>query len=163
MTTECTTERLEFGGLRRQRVVGRFDGGELGSDGGGHRAAGEDRAQASGSAHEVLPGSGAERPGGGAGLLPSDRPTGGLGGAAGEHPGPAPGAHAAANAGAGRGAVHPGRHGLEFRGASGLRFQAGQILHPRSENPQGASEALKPLNRKHVCATHRFPYPGIKD
>ena len=35
MTTECTTERLEFGGLRRQRVVGRFDGGELGSDGGG--------------------------------------------------------------------------------------------------------------------------------
>ena len=29
MTTECTTERLEFGGLRRQRVVGRFDGGEL--------------------------------------------------------------------------------------------------------------------------------------
>ena len=35
MTTECTTERLEFGGLRRQRVVGRFDGGELSSDGGG--------------------------------------------------------------------------------------------------------------------------------
>ena len=35
MTTECTTERLESGGLRRQRVVGRFDGGELGSDGGG--------------------------------------------------------------------------------------------------------------------------------
>ena len=35
MTTECTTEQLEFGGLRRQRVVGRFDGGELGSDGGG--------------------------------------------------------------------------------------------------------------------------------
>ena len=35
MTTECTTERLEFGGLRRQRVGGRFDGGELGSDGGG--------------------------------------------------------------------------------------------------------------------------------
>ena len=34
MTTECTTEQLEFGGLRRQRVVGRFDGGELGSDGG---------------------------------------------------------------------------------------------------------------------------------
>ena len=28
MTTECTTERLEFGGLRRQRVVGRFDGAE---------------------------------------------------------------------------------------------------------------------------------------
>ena len=35
MTTECTTERLEFERLRRQRVVGRFDGGELGSDGGG--------------------------------------------------------------------------------------------------------------------------------
>ena len=35
MTTECTTGRLEFGGLGRQRVVGRFDGGELGSDGGG--------------------------------------------------------------------------------------------------------------------------------
>ena len=35
MTIECTTERLEFGGLRRQRVVGRFDGGGLGSDGGG--------------------------------------------------------------------------------------------------------------------------------
>ena len=37
MTTECTTERLEFGGerFRRQRVVGRFDDGELGSDGGG--------------------------------------------------------------------------------------------------------------------------------
>ena len=35
MTTECSTERLEFGRLRRQRVVGRFDGGELGSDGGG--------------------------------------------------------------------------------------------------------------------------------
>ncbi len=35
MTTECSTARLEFAGLRRQRVVGRFDGGELGSDGGG--------------------------------------------------------------------------------------------------------------------------------
>ena len=35
MTTECTTERLEFERFRRQRVVGRFDGGELGSDGGG--------------------------------------------------------------------------------------------------------------------------------
>ncbi len=35
MTTECSTGRLEFAGLRRQRVVGRFDGGELGSDGGG--------------------------------------------------------------------------------------------------------------------------------
>ena len=35
MTTECTTERLEFERSRRQRVVGRFDGGELGSDGGG--------------------------------------------------------------------------------------------------------------------------------
>ena len=35
MTTECTTEGLEFGRLGRQRVVGRFDGGELGSDGGG--------------------------------------------------------------------------------------------------------------------------------
>lgn len=35
MTTECSTERLEFGRLRRQRVAGRFDGGELGSDGGG--------------------------------------------------------------------------------------------------------------------------------
>ena len=35
MTPECTTEQLEFGGLRSQRVVGRFDGGELGSDGGG--------------------------------------------------------------------------------------------------------------------------------
>ncbi len=32
MTTECTTERLEFERFRRQRVVGRFDGGELGSD-----------------------------------------------------------------------------------------------------------------------------------
>ena len=35
MTTECTTERLEFERFQRQRVVGRFDGGELGSDGGG--------------------------------------------------------------------------------------------------------------------------------
>ena len=35
MTTKCSTERLEFGRLRRQRVAGRFDGGELGSDGGG--------------------------------------------------------------------------------------------------------------------------------
>ena len=35
MTTECTTERLEFERFRRQRVVGRFDGWELGSDGGG--------------------------------------------------------------------------------------------------------------------------------
>ena len=35
MTTECTTERLEFERFRRQRVIGRFDGGELGSDGGG--------------------------------------------------------------------------------------------------------------------------------
>ena len=35
MTTECTTERLEFERFRRQRVVGRFDGGEIGSDGGG--------------------------------------------------------------------------------------------------------------------------------
>ena len=35
MTTECTTERLEFERFRRQRVVGRFDGGELGSDDGG--------------------------------------------------------------------------------------------------------------------------------
>ena len=32
MTTECTTERLEFERFRRQRVVGRFDGGELGSE-----------------------------------------------------------------------------------------------------------------------------------
>ena len=30
-----TLERLEFGGLRSQRVAGRFDGGELGSDGDG--------------------------------------------------------------------------------------------------------------------------------
>ena len=35
MTTECTTERLEFERLGRQQVVGRFDGGELRSDGGG--------------------------------------------------------------------------------------------------------------------------------
>ena len=44
MTTECTTERLEFERFRRQRVVGRFDGGELGSDGaGGRPAAGRKR------------------------------------------------------------------------------------------------------------------------
>ena len=35
MTPECTTQQLEFGRLWRRRVVGRFDGGELGSDGGG--------------------------------------------------------------------------------------------------------------------------------
>ena len=35
MTARCSTERLEFGRLRRQRVVSRFNGGELGPDGGG--------------------------------------------------------------------------------------------------------------------------------
>ncbi len=35
MTTQCTTERLQFEALGRQCVAGRFDDGELGSDGGG--------------------------------------------------------------------------------------------------------------------------------
>ncbi len=35
MITRCTMERLQFEALGRQLVVGRFAGGELGSDGGG--------------------------------------------------------------------------------------------------------------------------------
>ena len=35
MTTKCTTEQLAFQGLGRREVVGRFDGGEISSDGGG--------------------------------------------------------------------------------------------------------------------------------
>ncbi len=35
MVTECNTEQLEFHGFARRRVVGRFDGGKLSSDGGG--------------------------------------------------------------------------------------------------------------------------------
>ena len=35
MTTKCTTEQLAFQGLGRRTVVGRFDGGEISSDGGG--------------------------------------------------------------------------------------------------------------------------------
>ena len=33
MTTKCTTEQLAFQGLGRRTVVGRFDGGEISSDG----------------------------------------------------------------------------------------------------------------------------------
>jgi hypothetical protein len=32
--TECNVEQLEFHGLGRRAVVGRFDGGTIGSDGG---------------------------------------------------------------------------------------------------------------------------------
>ena len=35
MTTECTTKPLAFHGLGRRDVVGRFNGGEISSDGGG--------------------------------------------------------------------------------------------------------------------------------
>jgi len=35
MRTECNTERMEFHGLGRRTVVGRFDGGRISSDGGG--------------------------------------------------------------------------------------------------------------------------------
>ena len=35
MTTKCNTEQLAFHGLGRRTVVGRFDGGEISSDGGG--------------------------------------------------------------------------------------------------------------------------------
>jgi len=35
MRTECNTEQLEFHGLGRRRVVGKFDGGKISSDGGG--------------------------------------------------------------------------------------------------------------------------------
>ncbi|OYV74978.1 MAG: hypothetical protein B7Z66_14590 [Chromatiales bacterium 21-64-14] len=35
MKTECTADRMEFHGLGRRVVVGRFDGGRISSDGGG--------------------------------------------------------------------------------------------------------------------------------
>lgn len=35
MNTECTTSQLEFHGLERRAVIGKFDGGEISSDGGG--------------------------------------------------------------------------------------------------------------------------------
>ncbi len=35
MKTACNGKQLEFHGLGRRRVVGRFDGGKLSSDGGG--------------------------------------------------------------------------------------------------------------------------------
>lgn len=35
MTTECTAAQLEFHGLGRREVIGKFDGGEISSDGGG--------------------------------------------------------------------------------------------------------------------------------
>lgn len=35
MNTECNDKQLEFHGFGRRRVVGRFDGGKLSSDGGG--------------------------------------------------------------------------------------------------------------------------------
>jgi len=35
MTTECTAAQLEFHGLKRRQVIGKFDGGEISSDGGG--------------------------------------------------------------------------------------------------------------------------------
>ena len=35
MNTQCTAEQMEFHGLGRRRVVGRFDGGRMSSDGGG--------------------------------------------------------------------------------------------------------------------------------
>ncbi len=35
MRTECTAGQLEFHGLKRRRVVGRFNGGRISSDGGG--------------------------------------------------------------------------------------------------------------------------------
>ena len=33
MTTKCNTEQLAFQGLGRREVVGRFNGGEISSDG----------------------------------------------------------------------------------------------------------------------------------
>ena len=35
MDTECSAEQLEFHGLGRRKVIGRFDGGRISSDGGG--------------------------------------------------------------------------------------------------------------------------------
>ena len=35
MNTECSTDQLAFHALGRRTVVGRFDGGEISSDGGG--------------------------------------------------------------------------------------------------------------------------------
>ena len=35
MTTECIPAQLEFHGLGKRDVVGRFDGGRISSDGGG--------------------------------------------------------------------------------------------------------------------------------
>ena len=35
MKTKCTPEQLEFHGLGRRKVVGRFDGGKISSDAGG--------------------------------------------------------------------------------------------------------------------------------
>lgn len=34
MTTECTLEQLEFHGLGKRDVIGKFDGGKISSDGG---------------------------------------------------------------------------------------------------------------------------------
>ncbi len=35
MKTECTPEQIEFHGLGRRDVIGKFDGGNISSDGGG--------------------------------------------------------------------------------------------------------------------------------
>jgi hypothetical protein len=35
MNTECYVEQLEFHGLGRRDVIGKFDGGTISSDGGG--------------------------------------------------------------------------------------------------------------------------------
>ncbi len=35
MNTQCTAAQLEFHGLERRKVIGKFDGGEISSDGGG--------------------------------------------------------------------------------------------------------------------------------
>ncbi len=35
MNTQCSAEQMEFHGLGRRRVAGRFDGGRMSSDGGG--------------------------------------------------------------------------------------------------------------------------------
>ena len=35
MDTQCSAEQMEFQGLGRRRVAGRFDGGRMSSDGGG--------------------------------------------------------------------------------------------------------------------------------
>ena len=35
MDTQCSAEQMEFHGLGRRRVAGRFDGGRMSSDGGG--------------------------------------------------------------------------------------------------------------------------------